>query len=90
MTAGKITLRTCNCCGEAKKSGEFSFTPPGGYAKRCRECGVWLYLLRQAFGPVRDWEANRERQRIRQRAAYRKKRDAPKQMLWDIWHKGTT
>jgi len=57
-----------SCCGETKLNGAFSRP---GYNKKpvshCKECGVWLRLLRQVFGETRDWEKNRERAAARSR-----------------------
>jgi hypothetical protein len=62
------TIRTCNCCGKAKILKAFSHSGAAvGYAKHCRECGVWLALFRKAFGKVRDEQLNRERTRERMR-----------------------
>lgn len=57
-------MRTCSCCGEAKPNSAFTYTRQ--YAAHCRDCGVWLYLLRQVFGPTRDVMKNRERTRERE------------------------
>ena len=50
MRALPIT-RTCSCCGETKpQQGNFTHNPKKGvYTAYCRDCGVWLTLLRQAF-----------------------------------------
>ena len=59
-----MTTKICNCCGEVKKAREhFTFTR--GYAKHCKDCGVWLRLLREVFGKTRDWDRNREQCRVR-------------------------
>lgn len=65
---GQVKLRTCTCCGEAKKTSGFTHNPKQGtYTPTCRSCGVWLFLFRQVFGKTRDWEHNRVKQQERER-----------------------
>ena len=59
----------CNCCHQNKATKHFSYSTGYRWAKHCRECCVWLTLFREAFGPTRDWQANRfaSQQRIGQK-----------------------
>ena len=59
-------VRTCTCCGETKSTRQFSWNSKAHvYTETCRECGVWLTMFRQVFGPTRDVERNREMTRLR-------------------------
>lgn len=82
-----IKLRTCICCGEPKPSAAFNRTQ--GYTPHCKDCGVWLRLFRQAFGPQRDWEANRKYARDYYarigRFKERAKRKQPVALLEQAW-----
>jgi ribosomal protein L37E len=80
-----VKLRVCACCGDSKKARAFTFSSKFGYAKHCRECGQWLYLLRRVFGDTRDWAANREKTRLRALDKNRK----PATNLWNAWVHGT-
>ena len=72
---------TCTCCGETKPTSKFTHSKKFGYAKHCRECGIWLRLLRQVFGTTRDVEHNRVATRLRMRT----KRDKPILDLYEAW-----
>ncbi|NVN99265.1 MAG: hypothetical protein HXX17_08075 [Geobacteraceae bacterium] len=64
---GVKKLRVCNCCGESKKTSDYSWNQHRrDYIKNCKECGQWLFLLRKVFGPTRDWSKNRANQRQRE------------------------
>ena len=67
-------MKTCTCCGEDKPKSYFSSSDsnPSGYAPHCKDCGVWLQLLRKHFGPTRKWNENRAKTAER----YRMKRAA--------------
>ena len=72
---------TCTCCGDTKPTSKFTHSKKFGYAKHCRECGIWLRLLRQVFGPTRDWEKNRENMRTRLKTKHNK----PILNLYEAW-----
>jgi len=78
---------TCNCCGETKFTKEFTYTTGYGWAKHCRECGVWLKLFRQAFGKTRDVELNRERTAAHSQELYWAKKRAASLLLENVWRK---
>ena len=79
-------MRTCACCGETKQAVAFSRP---GYNKKppsnCLECGVWLRLFREAFGPTRDWKANREKTAIQCRERYWAKKRSAGVLLDTVW-----
>ena len=75
----------CNCCGKTKYTAEFTHSTGYGWAKHCRECGMWLRLFREAFGPTRDWKANREKTAIRDRERYWAKKRSAGIFLDTVW-----
>lgn len=61
---GQVKLRTCGCCGVARPTSWFSWNQKAlRYSPNCKDCGAWLFLFRKVFGPTRDWDHNRKRQR---------------------------
>lgn len=80
---------TCKCCGETKQTKNFTFTTGYGYAKHCRECGVWLTLFRDAIGYDRDADRNRELAALRNRERARAKKSEPVMNLYQAWGIGS-
>ena len=75
-------MRTCACCGDTKSVRHFSWNQKRlDYSPSCRECGVWLRLLRAVFGPTRDWQKNLENTKQRSRD----RRNAPVNNLFEAW-----
>ena len=73
---------TCKCCGESKATHAFSWNHKSHiYSPNCRECGLWLRLFREVFGPTRDWQKNLENTKQRSRD----KRNAPVHNLFEAW-----
>ena len=86
VRGGPIKPRVCTCCGETKKTSDFTHNPRRKiYTPHCRLCGVWLTLLREVFGPVRDWDKNRQATLERCRRAALVKRRAPVADLLSVW-----
>ncbi len=73
-------MKTCACCGETKTTRDFSYNCKSHcYSPNCRECGLWLKLLRQAFG---SGPRNLAKTREYQREYARKQRQAPVRALY--------
>lgn len=86
---GPVKPRTCTCCGETKATHQYSWNAKRHeYCPTCRDCGIWLTLLRQVFGKTRDWESNRVQQRDRDRILRLKNRptNIAGVNLWNAWH----
>ena len=84
---GPPKLLRCTCCGAVKKTTDFSSSPRSvtGRAPACLDCGVWLHLLRQVFGDIRDYDKNRRNQADRYRREKARRAALPTAQLMSVW-----
>lgn len=79
-------LRTCNCCGMSRTTTWYSYNHKRkDFSPTCRDCGAWLFLLRQVFGEARNMDRVRERQRLYEREKYRRLKNKPANDLYAAW-----
>jgi hypothetical protein len=84
-----VKPRVCKCCGEAKATHQYSWNQKAyQYSPNCKECGQWLFLFRKVFGPTRDGNSNRMKQR--QRESEKRITSRPTNIagvdLFNAWH----